>query len=259
VSLAERSILYAALALATAAAWWMTYLHAPDAAPLSPHFLSPYLAQAWCGAATWTAASAASSFLMWVSMMAAMMLPTAAPMLEAVATIATRRQAHREPYTPAFVFVVGYLFVWSGFSALAAAVQWLIYEMVSSAAATSSLNLVLPGVALVIAGAYQFTPAKRACMRGCRSPMTFILTEWREGYGGALQMGFRHGVICVGCCWALMSLMFCVSMMDLRWAAALAIYAAAEKFLPGGDTVIAPAFGLAAIVGGAALIGYVVL
>jgi predicted metal-binding membrane protein len=81
------------------------------------------------------------------------------------------------------------------------------------------------------------------------------MAQWREGYAGALLMGLRHGLICVGCCWAVMSLMFCVSVMDLRWAAALAVYAAAEKLAPGGDTVIAPAFGSAAILGGATLIG----
>ena len=259
MSVSERSILYALLALASAAAWWATYLQAPEPAALGPYFLDPQLAQAWCGIAAWSAASAAFSFLMWVSMMAAMMLPATVPVVEAVATIATRRSARREPYTPAFVFVAGYLFAWSGFSAVAALAQWLIYDVVSYSRGAPNLNLILPGAALLIAGAYQFTTAKRACMRGCRSPMTFILGEWREGYGGALQMGFRHGLTCLGCCWALMFLMLCVSVMDLRWAAALAIYAAAEKLLPGGDTVIAPAFGLAAILGGAALIGYVLL
>jgi predicted metal-binding membrane protein len=112
---------------------------------------------------------------------------------------------------------------------------------------------------LLTAGFYQFTPVKAACMRGCRSPLTFIMAEWREGYTGALLMGLRHGMFCVGCCWALMSLMFCVSMMDLRWAAALGVYAAVEKIAPGGDTVIAPAFGSAAILGGAALLGLTLL
>jgi len=254
LSVVERSVLWAALALATAAAWSITYLHSPDPAPFTP-----YLAQAWCGVTKWTATSAASSFLMWVSMMAAMMLPTVAPVVEAVATIANRRHGRREPYTPAFVFVVGYLIAWSGFSASAVVVQWLIYSVAWSGPATSNLNLILPAAALLVAGTYQFMPAKRACIRGCRSPVTFVMTEWREGYGGALQMGFQHGLICIGCCWALMSLMFCLSVMDLRWVAALAIYAAAEKMLPGGDTLIAPAFGLAAIVGGVALIASALL
>jgi predicted metal-binding membrane protein len=242
-------VLYSALGLATAAAWAVTFLQSSDLSALSP-----FLAQALCGG-EWSMASAASSFVMWISMMVTMMLPAMAPTIEAFATIARRRRARREPYTPTLVFVAGYGLAWSCFSAVAVAAQWQLYGAALITPTMQNVSPILAGVALLIAGLYQFTPVKLACMRGCRSPLSFIMAEWREGYAGALLMGLRHGMICVGCCWAVMSLMFCVSVMDLRWAAALALYTATEKLAPGGDTIIAPAFGSAAILGGATLIG----
>jgi predicted metal-binding membrane protein len=253
LSATERTVLYAALLAATAAAWSVTWIQSSDLS-----VWSPFLARAWCGA-SWTAAGAVSSSLMWISMMIAMMLPTTAPVVDAYATIARRRRARREPYTPTLVFVGGYVLVWACFSAAAAITQWELYRVALLTPATHNVSPILAGMALLIAGLYQFTPVKAACMRGCRSPLNFIMAEWREGYTGALLMGLRRGLFCLGCCWALMSLMFCVSVMDLRWAAALAVYAAVEKFAPGGDTVIAPAFGSAAILGGAALLGLTLL
>ena len=247
--LAQRLYLYTALALATAAAWSVTWTQTADV-PL----LSPYLAQALCGG-EWTAGGAAASFTMWLSMMAAMMLPATAPTVDAFATIARRRRGRGQPYTPTLVFVAGYLLVWACFSAAATIAQWQLYRAALLTPTMQNTSPILAGIALLIAGLYQFTPLKMACLRGCRGPLAFIVAEWREGHLGALLMGARHGLSCVGCCWALMALMFCVSVMDLRWAAALAVYAAAEKLLPGGDTVVAPAFGSAAILGGATLIG----
>jgi len=185
----------------------------------------------------------------------AMMLPATAPTIDAFATITRRRRARREPYTPTLVFVAGYVLVWSCFSVAAVAAQWQLYHAALLAPTMQHVSPIFAGIVLLIAGLYQFMPVKAACLRGCRSPLAFIMVEWREGYAGALLMGLRHGVTCVGCCWAVMSLMFCVSVMDSRWAAALAVYAAAEKLAPGGDTIVAPAFGSAAILGGAILIG----
>jgi len=253
LSATERTVFYTALTLATAAAWSVTWIQSSDLPAWSP-----FLAQALCGV-TWSAAGAASSLLMWISMMVAMMLPATAPVIDAYATIASRRRARREPYTPTLIFIAGYFLVWSCFSAAAAVAQLQLYHAALFAPAMQDASQILTGIALLIAGLYQFTPAKAACMRGCRSPLNFIIAEWREGYAGALLMGLRHGVMCVGCCWALMSLTFCVSVMDLRWAAALALYAAIEKIAPGGDTVIAPAVGSAAILGGAALLGLTLL
>ncbi len=253
LSATERAVIYAALSLATAAAWSVTWIQSSGLPAWSP-----FLAQALCGG-TWSGAGVAASLLMWISMMVAMMLPATAPVIDAYATIARRRRARHEPYTPTLVFIAGYILAWSCFGAAAAVAQWQLYHAVPFAPAMQDASPIITGSARLVAGLYQFTPAKAACMRGCRSPLTFVMAEWREGYAGALLMGLRHGVMCVGCCWAVMSLMFCVAVMDLRWAVALALYAAVERFALGGDTVIAPAFGSAAIFGGAALLGSTLL
>jgi predicted metal-binding membrane protein len=234
--------------LACGAAWSVTWLQSSNLPALSP-----FLAQVWCGAA-WSTGSAASSFVMWLAMMTGMMLPAVAPTVDAFATITRRRHARGAPYTPTIIFVGGYCLAWSAFSAAAVTAQWQLYSAALLTPTMQNVSPILAGAALLMAGLYQFAPVKIACLRGCRSPLSFIVTEWRDGHIGALLMGVRHGGTCVGCCWAVMSLMFCVSVMDLRWAAALAVYATAEKLLPGGDSVIAPAFGLAAISGGTALI-----
>jgi predicted metal-binding membrane protein len=245
--------IYAALSLATAAAWSATYMQSSDLPALTP-----FLAQTFCRG-EWSTASAGSAMVMWSSMMVAMMLPAATPTIDAFATIARRRNARCEPYIPTLAFVAGYVLVWSCFSAVAVLMQWQLYRAALLTPTMQNASPLLAGAALLIAGLYQLTPVKRACMRGCRSPVSFIMAEWREGRVGAVLMGLRHGLFCVGCCWAIMSLMFCVSVMDLRWAAALAVYNAVEKLVPGGDTVIAPAFGSAAILGGATLVGWSLL
>jgi predicted metal-binding membrane protein len=246
---AQKAVLYAMLASASVAAWSFTWTQSIDAPALSP-----YLVQALCGAA-WTLGSAVSAFVMWISMMVAMMLPATAPTVDAFATIARRRRARGQPYTPTFVFIAGYCLAWCAFSAAATLAQWQLYRAALLTPAMENTSPLLAGAALLIAGLYQFTPVKHACLRACRGPLAVIAAHWREGHAGALRMGLQHGLICVGCCWAVMALMFCVSVMDLRWAATLAVYAAAEKLVPGGDTIVAPAFGSAALAGGAVLIG----
>ncbi len=88
------------------------------------------------------------------------------------------------------------------------------------------------GLVLILTGLFQFSRLKNACLQKCRSPIGFVLTEWREGYAGALVMGLRHGAFCTGCCWALMLLMFVGGVMNLAWMGALALYFLAEKLLP---------------------------
>jgi len=250
LSVRERSILYGALVLASAAAWSLTWLQSSEGSPFAP-----YLVQTLCGN-RWSTAGVGAAVAMWICMTVAMMLPSAAPTIDAFATISRRRRARHEAYTPTAIFVTGYLLAWGCFSVAAALIQSQLYRAVALQPTARGSGFVLFGTALMLAGLYQFTPSKTACMRGCRSPLTLIIAEWREGRAGALVMGLRHGLLCIGCCWAVMALMFCVSVMDLRWAAALAIYTMTEKMAPGGDTVVAPAFAAAAILGGAGLLGW---
>ena len=181
---------------------------------------------------SWTPLDALLVFAMWSAMMAAMMVPGAAPMTTAFATINRRRRERNAPYVPTAVFLLGYLVVWSGFSALATLLQYLLQKAELLTTMMQSGSYMFSAVLFLAAGLYQFSPLKERCLASCRSPDGFILSEWRDGALGAAIMGLRHGLFCMGCCAALMLLLFAVAVMDLRWVAALTVLVTAEKLLP---------------------------
>lgn len=183
-------------------------------------------------APSWTAAELLIVFAMWVTMMAAMMLPAASPMIAAFATINRRRRERDLPYVPTTVFLAGYLAAWTGFSLLATAAQWLFSEAGLLSSMMEPSSRLFAALLFIAAGLYQWSPLKGACLTRCRSPLGFVLTEWRDGALGALVMGLRHGLFCIGCCAGLMLLLFAVAVMDLRWVAALAALVTVEKLLP---------------------------
>jgi predicted metal-binding membrane protein len=174
---------------------------------------------------------------MWVAMMAAMMLPATYPMVRAFVTINRRRRERQAPYVPTAWFVLGYLIAWSVYSIAAVALQSALQHAGLLTAMGESSSRILSGVLFLAAGAYQWTPLKNACLSRCRSPEGFVLTEWRDGHAGAIVMGLRHGLFCVGCCGVLMLLLFAVAVMNLAWVAALTVLVMAEKLLPGGRIV----------------------
>lgn len=191
--------------------------------------------------AQWTAAYALVMLAMWWVMMIAMMTPSAAPVILLYAH--SWRHQHRlgrmEGDTPPVAsFVAGYLLAWLLFSIAATGLQFaleqagLIHSMLMW-----STNPVLTGVLLLTAGIYQFLPLKQACLIQCRSPASVIAGYFRPGAAGALQMGLRHGAACVGCCWALMALLFAGGIMNVVWIAGLTAVVIAEKMLPGGRLV----------------------
>lgn len=169
---------------------------------------------------------------MWAIMMVAMMLPSIIPMVLCFALLSRQRRGQRAPYVHTSLFVLGYLAVWSGFSLLATLAQWCFFEARLVTPMMVSATPTLGGVLLVVAGFFQLTPLKRACLRKCASPFGFLLNEWREGTLGALIMGFRHGAYCVGCCGLLMGLLFVFGVMNVLWVVALTIYVMLEKMLP---------------------------
>ena len=182
---------------------------------------------------SWSPIDAFMAFAMWSAMMAAMMVPGASPMIAAFATINRRRRERDAPYVPTVVFLLGYLLVWSGFSLAATMLQWLLQITGLLTTMMQSASLYFSAVLFLAAGLYQFSPLKERCLAYCRSPDGFILSEWRDGALGAVVMGMRHGLFCLGCCGALMVLLFAVAVMDLRWVAALTVLVTAEKLLPG--------------------------
>ena len=182
---------------------------------------------------SWTAIDALLLFVMWSAMMAAMMVPGASPMVSAFATINRRRRERSAPYVPTAVFLLGYLIVWAGFSVVATALA-MAPAGHGLAHHHDAVNVaLLVGRAVRCRGLYQFSPLKERCLAYCRTPDSFVLSEWRDGALGAVVMGLRHGQFCLGCCAGLMVLLFAVAVMDLRWVAALTALVTAEKLLPG--------------------------
>ena len=177
-------------------------------------------------------------FLMWAVMMAAMMLPTAAPMILAYARMQAAERARGAGWRPVWMFSGGYVVAWAGFSLAAAILQAGLTNLAfMSPMMMKAASGPLAGGILVVAGLYQFTPLKQTCLRLCRTPLSFLMTEWREGNLGALQMGLRHGLFCIGCCWALMGLLFVGGVMNAAWIIAITFYVLIEKILPGGGTL----------------------
>ncbi len=180
--------------------------------------------------ARWSVPSAAAILVMWAIMMAAMMLPSALPMLLQFVDLASRNGEAARGHA----FVGAYLLVWLVFSMAATTLQWCLQAAGWTDPMAASRSAWLTAALLLLAGIYQFSPLKQACLARCRTPIGFLLGEWRPGARGALVMGLRHGLFCLGCCWALMALLFVGGVMDLAWVAALAIVVALEKLLPRG-------------------------
>lgn len=177
---------------------------------------------------------------MWAAMMVAMMTPSAAPAI----LLYGRVRAHAEAKSaaagiaPNGLFAAGYLLLWLGFSALAAALHWALDgSALLSPTAMGSQSKWLSAAALFAAGVYQLSPLKNACLTQCRAPARFLATHWQPGAGGAIRLGLLHGAYCVGCCWVLMTLLFVGGVMNLAWIAVLTLLVMAEKLSPAGAWV----------------------
>jgi predicted metal-binding membrane protein len=181
----------------------------------------------------WSLANWVALFIMWSIMMAAMMLPSAAPMALCFAALSGRRSEGARTV----LFVAAYLALWIAFSGAATATQWALQSIGWVSPMIVSRSPVVSGALLLIAGVFQFSRLKHACLRACRSPLGFLMSDWRDGHCGAWRMGIRHGLYCLGCCWAVMALLFVGGVMNLVWVAALAALVTIEKLAPKGEAV----------------------
>jgi predicted metal-binding membrane protein len=186
--------------------------------------------------AEWGVSALLSLFVMWTVMMAGMMLPSAAPVILLVVGAYRRRNTPAARLMTA-AFTGGYLVAWTGFSLAAASLQFALHHAALLSPAMAARSAVLGGSILVIGGIYQWLPIKNACLTHCRSPLGFLAHEWREGIAGALTMGVRHGLFCVGCCWALMALLLFTGVMNLLWVAVIAAFVLIEKLARGGQQI----------------------
>ncbi len=201
----------------------------------------------------WSLTDGLLMFAMWWIMMIGMMVPSAAPMILTFATINRKKREREQPFVPTMTFVAGYLIAWGGFSLAATGVQWSLQKVALMSPMMVSTSPLLGGSLFVAAGIYQWTPLKHACLKNCRSPFDFILNSWRDGRGGAFNMGLEHGLYCLGCCWLVMAILFAVGVMNLAWVGAIAAFVFLEKIVPAGEW-FARASGGAMIAAGAYLL-----
>ena len=247
----DRFLIVAAILLVTALAW-VYLIRLGRQMPSGMEYDKMMAAMGMASNTPWKAADAWFTLTMWMVMMAGMMAPAAAPMLLLFAG-AHRNRSGRGIGVPVIAFSLGYFLVWIGFSGGATLAQWTLHGAAMLSGAMGSSNAYLSAAILVAAGAYQMTPWKGKCLAHCRSPLGFLMTSWRSGTLGALRMGLHHGAYCLGCCWAVMSVLFAVGVMNLAWVAGLAVLVLLEKTGPYG--VIAGRIAGAALV----VMGIVVL
>jgi predicted metal-binding membrane protein len=177
--------------------------------------------------ADWSPTQALLMLTMWVVMMVAMMLPSAYPMLAAYDR-AVRADSGGQRWSVA-AFAIGYLVCWGLFATVATGLQWWLLARSSIDSMGVLVHPWAASLVLIVAGVYQLTPTKRTMLGSCRAPMGFLATEWRDGRSGAFRMGVAHGRACLGCCWAVMLLLFVLGVMNLWWVVAIAAFVALEK------------------------------
>lgn len=223
----DRGVTAAALLAVTAIAWaWLLAMDSGDAADHG----GMEMAMSVGAAPAWSASYLAAAFAMWALMMVAMMLPSAAPMI-----LLYGRVARRAPSGGGQVaaFAAAYLAIWTSFAAAGAIAQaWLVSSDRVSEMALAIGDSRIAGALLLVAGLYELSPLKQSCLEACRSPLSFIMRLSRPGLSGALRLGTAHGLYCLGCCWALMLLLFVGGVMNLFWVLLVAAIVAVEKLAP---------------------------
>ncbi|RUW58886.1 DUF2182 domain-containing protein [Mesorhizobium sp. M7A.F.Ca.US.008.03.1.1] len=191
------------------------------------------------GFRAWALADFAFTFTMWAVMMVGMMTPSVAPMLLLYAGVGRKARADGRPIASTGWFFAGYLAVWVVFSLLATGAQWLLARLALLDPSMATGSAILGGLVLIAAGLYQWTPMKGVCLRQCQAPIAFLAGHggFRSAPLGALRLGMDHGAYCLGCCWALMALLFVGGVMNVLWIAGIAILVLLEKTVPTGQLI----------------------
>jgi predicted metal-binding membrane protein len=235
----DRIIVAAALLVVTALAWFYIFWLAEDMAMGGMDMTGFRMVPAGVGLmlpaqSAWQPMEFLWVFAMWAVMMIGMMTPSAAPMILLYSRMGRQAAKDNKPFAATGWFATGYLLAWAGFSLLATLGHWLFDRSELLDATMASKSNLLGGIVLLAAGAYQFTPLKNACLHRCQTPWQFLSDNggFRREALGALSLGARHGLYCVGCCWILMALLFIGGAMNLLWIAGLSIFVLAERVSP---------------------------
>jgi predicted metal-binding membrane protein len=246
----ERAALAVVLIAVPIAAWWWVVALARDMyGPMTG-------ASAWMMTTVWDGPHLLLLWAMWTVMMAGMMVPSAAPMLLLYGRAVRSREGEgRAAATRVYALASGYLVVWALFSVAATVLQRALAGLLLLTPMMEPATPFAGGVILVAAGAYQFLPIKRRCLQGCRSPLGLLMRHWAPGGSGAFRIGITHGMYCVGCCWALMLLLFAGGVMNLAVILALTVWVVAEKLMPFGEQGALAAGALLVALGGWMMLG----
>jgi len=255
----DRAIVLTALAIVSALAWahlvWLANDMWMGGMDMTGFRMIP-AGQGWMMpvSAPWQPIEFGAVFAMWVVMMIGMMTPSVAPMILVYARIGRQTAGAGRPFAASTWFVLGYLLSWTAFSLAATTAQWALERAALLTPMMESANNTLGAAILMIAGVYQWTPLKDKCLSYCQTPLGFVLHYgFRREAIGALRLGFRHGLYCVGCCWAVMGILFAAGIMNLFWIAVLSALVLVEKVVPIGRLIPRLA-GIALIAGGAWLL-----
>jgi predicted metal-binding membrane protein len=249
-ALLKRDRIVVSVCLAGAAGLAALYIYSGAGMGMSALQMTASMRHMGAAAQDWSVSYAVAMFAMWWVMMIAMMLPSAAPVVLLSAALNRRSRSDRPPYGGAAAFTLGYLLAWALFSLAAVFLQFLLQRSGLLSMHLESVSDPLTGGLLLAAGAWQWSPVKDACLSHCRSPIDFLTRFRRPGAAGALYMGARHGLYCLGCCWFLMALLFVGGVMNLYWIIGLALFVFAEKVLVTGRA-LARAAGACLLVAGA--------
>jgi predicted metal-binding membrane protein len=262
----DRAIVIACLAVLSACAW-LYILHLIHTMGMDGMEMSdvrmdanPFGAAMIPALQPWTTVEFVLAFIMWSVMMIGMMTLSAAPMILLYARVGRHAAVRGRPFAASGWFAGGYLLAWVGFSLFATTVQWAVERLALLTPMMAASSGVLGGSILIVAGVYQWTPLKDACLTQCQTPMAFVQRHggFRSDARGALALGLRHGLYCIGCCWALMALLFVGGVMNVLWIAAITIFVLVEKIIPANG-IISRVAGAALVAGGVWMLTAVLL
>jgi predicted metal-binding membrane protein len=253
----DRAVIVAALVVITGLAWAYVLWLANDMAMGGMDMTGFRMIPAGMGlmmpaSAPWQPIEFVFMFVMWVVMMIGMMTPSAAPMVLLYARVGQQAVMQGKPFANSNWFFGGYLLAWVAFALVATLAQWAVQRASLLTSMMESASAIFGSALLIAAGLYQWTPLKYACLRQCQAPLQFIQRHggFRRDAKGSLGLGIRHGAYCVGCCWALMALLFVGGVMNPLWIAALTTFVLLEKVIPAGRVVALVAGGVLVAGGG---------
>ena len=224
----DRLFLISGLLLISLLSWWYIIYLYRQMYPMNMNAL--FFAMPMTPA--WTTTDFLLLFLMWLVMMVAMMTPSVAPLILLFALVNRQRKTQKNPFVHSIYLFAGYLSAWTFFSLLATVLQWGLQQISWLNPEMIVTNRIAGSIILIVAGLFQFTRLKQACLYYCQTPIDFIHRKWKEGRSGAFKMGVANGIYCLGCCWLLMVLLFVSGIMNLLWIALISLFVLLEKLIP---------------------------